>query len=176
MHVTYLSSAGVYGDKAGQVTGEHPDRTDPTNALLAQAEDIVLELNDANIRSCILRLGGIYGPGQDIPGFIKSASGQQVTKNGNHFNAWIHLTDIIRGIFFAYENQLSGTYNLVDDLQLTRRQLSNELCDSEGLAPVIWDNHNREGSRIFNARVINQRLKNLGFKLMVPSMLSPIPA
>ena len=178
LHVTYLSSAGVYGDKAGQVTGEQspPDRTDPTNALLAQAEDAVLELDDSNLRSCILRLGGIYGPGQDIPGYIKSASGQQVAKNGNHFNAWVHLKDIIRGILFAYENQLSGIYNLVDDLQLTRRQLSNELCDSEGLAPVIWENHNRDGSRIFNARVSNQRLKNLGFKLMVPSMLSPVPA
>ncbi len=178
LHVTYLSSAGIYGDKAGQVTGEQtpPDRTDPTNALLAQAEDTVLELNSAAVQTCVLRLGGIYGPGQDIPSYIKSASGHQVPKNGNHVNAWVHLTDIVRGIFFAYDNQLSGIYNLVDDLQLTRRELSNQLCDIEGLAPVIWENHNRDGARIFNARVSNQRLKNLGFKLMVPSMLSPVPA
>ena len=178
LHVTYLSSAGVYGDKAGQVTGEQtpPDRTDPTNALLAQAEDTVLELNNAEVQACVLRLGGIYGPGQDIPSYIKSASGHQVSKNGNHVNAWVHLTDIVRGIFFAYDNQLNGIYNLVDDLQLTRRELSNHLCDIDGLAPVIWDNHNRDGARIFNARVSNQRLKNLGFKFMVPSMLTPIPA
>ena len=178
LHVTYLSSAGVYGDKAGQTTDEltTPDLTDLTNSLLVSAEEAVLSLNRASIPSCVLRLGGIYGPGKDIPGYIKGAAGQQVPKNGGHVNAWVHFLDIIRGVWFAYERQLQGVFNIVDDMQLTRRELSNELCDADGLPPVIWDNHNRSGARVFNARVSNAKIRSLGFDFKVSSMLNPVPA
>jgi len=157
LHVSYLSSAGVYGDQSGAICNEltPPDCSNTANALLASAESAVLSLNDASTQACVLRLGGIYGPGKDIPSYIRSAAGQSVPKNGNHINAWVHLLDIIRGVDFAYEKRLQGIYNLVDDLQFTRRQLSNALCDDHGLPPVIWDNHDRPGARIFNARVSN---------------------
>ena len=178
LHVTYLSSAGVYGDQAGAICNEltPPDCSNHANALLASAEPSVLSLNDASTQACVLRLGGIYGPGKDIPSYIRSASGQSVRKNGNHINAWVHLLDIVRGIDFAFERRLQGIYNLVDDLQFTRRQLSNALCDVDGLPPVIWDNHDRPGARIFNARVSNARLREMGFQPSVGSMLEPVAA
>ena len=178
LHVTYLSSAGVYGDQAGAICNEltPPDCSNHANALLASAETSVLSLNDASTQACVLRLGGIYGPGKDIPSYIRSASGQSVRKNGNHINAWVHLLDIVRGIDFAFERRLQGIYNLVDDLQFTRRQLSNALCDVDGLPPVIWDNHDRPGARIFNARVSNARLREMGFQPSVGSMLEPVAA
>ncbi len=178
LHVSYLSSAGVYGDQSGEICNEltPPDCSNNTNALLARAESAVLKLNDASTQACVLRLGGIYGPGMDIPSYIRSAAGQSVRKNGNHINAWIHLQDIIRGIDFAFEKQLQGIYNLVDDLQFTRRQLSNALCDDYGLPPVIWDNHDRPGARIFNARVSNARLREVGFQPSISSMLEPVAA
>ena len=58
----------------------------------------------------------------------------------------------------------------------SERELSNHLCDAEGLPPVIWEHHNREGVRVFNARVSNARLRNLGFRFKVQSMLDPVPA
>ena len=178
LHVTYLSSAGVYGDQSGATCNEltPPDCSNNTNALLVSAETSVLALNDASIQACVLRLGGIYGPGMDIPSYIRRAAGQSVHKNGNHINAWVHLHDIIRGVDFAFERRLQGTYNLVDDLQFTRRQLSNALCDDDGLPPVIWDNHDRPGARIFNARVSNARLREIGFQPSVGSMLDPVAA
>ena len=178
LHVSYLSSAGVYGDQSGAICNEltPPDCSNTANALLASAETAVLSLNDASTQACVLRLGGIYGPGKDIPSYIRSAAGQSVPKNGNHINAWIHLHDIIRGVDFAFEKRLQGTYNLVDDLQFTRRQLSNALCDDQGLPPVIWDNHDRPGARIFNARVSNARLREIGFRPRVASMLDPVAA
>jgi len=178
LHVTYLSSAGVYGDQSGAICNEltPPDCSNNANALLASAESAVLSLNDASTQSCVLRLGGIYGPGKDIPSYIRSAAGQSVRKNGNHINAWVHLQDIIRGIDFAFGRQLQGIYNLVDDLQFTRRQLSNALCDDDGLPPVIWDNHDRPGARIFNARVSNARLREIGFEPSISSMLEPVAA
>ena len=178
LHVSYLSSAGVYGDQSGAICNEltPPDCSNTANALLASAESAVLSLNDASTQACVLRLGGIYGPGKDIPSYIRSAAGQSVPKNGNHINAWVHLLDIIRGVDFAYEKRLQGIYNLVDDLQFTRRQLSNALCDDHGLPPVIWDNHDRPGARIFNARVSNARLREIGFEPSIVSMLEPVAA
>ena len=175
-HVTYLSSAGVYGDKGGQVVRvDTPDMSNSTNALLAEAESTVLSLNSPSVQASVLRLGGIYGPGKDIPGYIRSASGCQVPKNGNHINAWVHLMDIIRGVDFAFQRRLQGLYNLVDDMQMTRRELSNALCDEEGLPPVIWDNHDRPDTRIF-VRVSNARLRAMGFTPRVASMLEQVPA
>ena len=176
LHISYLSSAGVYGDQSGTITTElsAPDLSNTTNALLVQAETAVLGLNNPLIQTCVLRLGGIYGPGKDVPSFIRSASGQQVPKNGNHINAWVHLDDIVRGVDFALQRRLQGIYNLVDDLQLTRRELSNALCDDEGLPPVIWENHDRPGARVFNARVSNARLLQMGFSLSTRSMLEPV--
>lgn len=178
LHVSYLSSAGVYGNQSGEISDESTpvDRSNSANALLADAELAVLSLNEFGTSSCVLRLGGIYGPNKDIASFIRSASGQMVPKNGSHINAWVHLHDIVHGIHFAFDNRLQGVFNLVDDLQVSRRELSNLLCDEEGLAPVIWDNHDRPDSRIFNARVSNEKLKNLGFHPSVCSMLDPVIA
>ena len=179
IHVSYLSSAGIYGDQSGGVCNEltPADRSHPTNALLADAEAAVLSLNDGSgTPACVLRLGGIYGPGMDIASHILAASGECVAKNGNHINAWIHLHDIIRGVEFALSRQLQGVYNLVDDLQFSRRELSNALCDARGLAPVIWENHNRSDVRIFNARVSNARLRQMGFRPNVASMLEQVAA
>ena len=84
LHVTYLSSAGVYGDQAGAICNEltPPDCSNKANTLLVSAETSVLSLNDASTQACVLRLGGIYGPGKDIPSYIRSAAGQPVRKNG----------------------------------------------------------------------------------------------
>lgn len=179
LHVSYLSSSGIYGNQSGELCTEltPPDLSSSTNALLADAESAVLSLNNDSITpACVLRLGGIYGPGKNISSYILSASGQCVPKNGNHINAWVHLQDIIRGIDFSYRRRLQGIYNLVDDMQYTRRQLSNALCDEEGLPPVIWENHDRPGARIFNARVSNARLRQLGFRPSISSMLEPVAA
>ena len=110
LHVSYLSSAGVYGDQSGAICNEltPPDLSNATNALLVEAESAVLTLNSAGLQACVLRLGGIYGPGKDIPSFIRSASGCPVAKNGNHINAWVHLADIVRGVEFAFQRHLQG--------------------------------------------------------------------
>ena len=138
LHVTYLSSAGVYGDKGGQAVNEltPPDMSNSTNALLTEARIAGAVAELPSVQASVLRLGGIYGPGKDIPGYIRSASGCQVPMNGNHINAWVHLVDIIRGVDFAFQRRLQGLYNLVDDMQMTRRELSNALCDEEDC--LLW--------------------------------------
>lgn len=176
LHVTYISTAGVYGDQRGNTVCEDSklDREHPLNALLTSAEDMLQTVDRADTTLCILRIGGIYGPGRDMANAIKAAAGEQVKKNGNHVCAWTNIVDIAEGISFAYTRQLEGIFNLVDDMQLTRRELSNLLCDTEGLPPVLWMNNDLPGQRISNSRVSNTKIKSAGYQLKSPSMLDPL--
>ncbi len=176
IHVTYISSAGVYGDQKGQTVTEEStvDRSNPINAMLVEAERVLLSIDRPDTRICVFRLGGIYGPDRDMVSMIKQAAGERIAKNGNDVPAWSSIFDITRGASFAFSNQLVGIYNLVDDMQLTRRELSNQICDFDGLPPVIWADENNSSTRTMNARVSNQKIKSTGFTLCTPSMLMPI--
>ena len=177
LHVTYISSAGVYGDQQGELVSEESavDSLNPVNAMLVEAENVLLTIDRPDTKICVLRLGGIYGSGRDMVAMIKQAAGEQIPKNGNDVPAWSGIYDITNGVSFAFSNQLFGTYNLVDDMQLSRRDLSNEICDIDGLPPVIWANENTPGARAMNAKVSNQKIKLEGFRLSSPSMLLPTP-
>lgn len=178
LHITYISSAGLYGDQGGALVTEESavDAHSPVNALLRAAEELVLHLSSDNLKICVLRLGGIYGPGRDMVSMIRQAAGQQVPKYGDAVTAWSNIVDITRGIHFAYERQLEGIYNLVDDMQLSRRELSTMICDLDGLPPVLWSHTPSPTERNMNARVSNTKLKNEGFQLISPSMLIPVAA
>ena len=177
LHVTYISSAGVYGDHQGQTVTEDStvDCLNPVNAMLVEAENVLLTIDRPDTKICVLRLGGIYGPGRDMVAMIKQAAGEQIPKNGSDIPAWSGIFDITNGVSFAFSNQLVGIYNLVDDMQLSRRELSNEICDIDGLPPVIWANENMPGARAMNAKVANEKIKSEGFQLSSPSMLLPTP-
>ena len=173
LHVTLISSAGVYGDQQGQSVDEETrlDTSNPTNALLASAEDMILSIDRPDTTICVLRLGGIYGPGRNMVAMIQRAAGQQVPKDGNAIPAWSGILDITKGVQFAFNERLQGIYNLVDDMQLSRRELSTVICDREGLPPVLWGYSEPQGSRSLNAKVSNRKIKAAGFALSSPSML-----
>ena len=175
LHITYISSVSVYGDRQGEQVWEHSsvDSGSEVNNMLATAEELMLDIDRPDTAICVLRLGGIYGPGRDMVAMIREAAGQQVPKNGNAINAWSGLVDIARGVQFVSERKLTGIYNLVDDMQLSRRELSTLICDEEGLPPVLWSHGSSANERSINARVSNQKLKDAGFELMSPSMLIP---
>ncbi len=177
LHVTYISSAGVYGDHQGQTVTEDStvDCLNPVNAMLVEAENVLLTIDRPDTKICVLRLGGIYGPGRDMVAMIKQAAGEQIPKNGSDIPAWSGIFDITNGVSFAFSKQLVGIYNLVDDMQLSRRELSNEICDIDGLPPVIWANENMPGARAMNAKVANEKIKSEGFQFSSPSMLLPTP-
>ena len=143
--------------------------------MLVEAENVLLTIDRPDTTICVLRLGGIYGPGRDMVSMIKQAAGEQIPKNGNDIPAWSGIFDITNGVSFAFSNKLIGIYNLVDDMQLSRRELSNEICDIDGLPPVIWANENATGARSMNAKVTNHKIKSEGFRLSTPSMLMPTP-
>lgn len=172
LHITYISTVGVFGDQGGQTVSEGSplDISHPINRLLINAELALHGLQGGNTTVCTLRLGGIYGPGRDMVSLVKDAAGQRIARDGDHIPAWTHLDDITRGVQFAWDRDLNGTFNLVDDMRLSRRELSNAICEHSGLPPVIWCGAPR-GARVVNAVVSNAKIKRQGFSFHSPSML-----
>ncbi|RCL53573.1 MAG: NAD-dependent epimerase/dehydratase family protein [Synechococcus sp. MED-G71] len=172
LQLIQLSSCGLYGDRGGAITTEQStlDLSHPINALLAGAEERLQALRDEHIRVCTLRLGGIYGPGREIPEWLLAAAGQRVERDGDHTPCWVHVDDVVQAIDLAAERQLNGVLNVVDDLALTKRAITDRLCEATGCAPVWWAGSPRH-DRVLDASVSNAYAKGLGLMLHHPSMI-----
>ena len=171
LQIVHLSSCGVYGNRHGALTNETAPISDmhPVNQVLLQAEEMMGSIRSDKIKVCVLRLGGIYGPGRDIPSMLLSAAGGLVQRNGQNVPCWIHRDDIVRGVCFAFDQGLDETYNLVNDTQLSGQELTDRLCERAGLPLAKWLTIDTT-DRILNARVSNEKLKKIGFTFSHPCM------
>lgn len=169
--VIYTGSYAVYGDQQGEwVTEETLVR--PANLkgeILAETEQILLGAASAERQVCVLRLGGIYGPGRELVKILGRAAGTTRPGDGSDRSNWIHLDDIVGAIDFARVHRLSGIYNLVQDAPLTTQELFDRVCAAHQLEPVGWDT-SRISDRPYNAKVSNQKIKDAGYRLIHPEM------
>jgi hypothetical protein len=115
--VVYLSTVGVYGDHGGgwvdETTPPHPDAGRSQERLLA--EQAWLDFGARNdVAVAILRLAGIYGPGQNALVQVASGKARRIVKAGQVFNR-IHVDDIAQAIEGAFTHQASGIFNVADD-------------------------------------------------------------
>ncbi|MBD2344578.1 SDR family oxidoreductase [Anabaena subtropica] len=163
----YTGTYSVYGDRNGEwVDEETPAIPTSRNAeILKETEDILLAASDEQLRVCILRLGGIYGPGRELIKIFSRVPGTTRPGDGSDITNWIHLDDIVAAIEFVYQNQLQGIYNLVDDGYLTIKKLLDSLMDYHNLPKVIWDD-TLKSNRLCNAKVANQKIKEAGYKII----------
>ena len=116
--VVYLSTLGVYGDSGGAWIDETTPVI-PAHARRGHARiDAELAWQALGARRkmpvTILRLGGIYGPGQN--GMVRLLRGtvHRIAKPG-HVSNRIHVQDIAQAIDAAFERQADGVFNVVDD-------------------------------------------------------------
>jgi nucleoside-diphosphate-sugar epimerase len=115
--IVYLSTIGVYGDRGGawvdETTPPQPGATRSRERLAA--EQAWLDFGTRhNIAVAILRLAGIYGPGQNALVQIASGKARRIVKPGQVFNR-IHVGDIAEAIDAAFTRQASGIFNVADD-------------------------------------------------------------
>ena len=166
----YLSSYSVYGNRDGEWVDESSPVAPigPRGEVLHEAEQILLQAESQRV--CVLRLGGIYGPGRELIRSFGALAGQTLPGKGDRFINWIHLDDIVWAIEFARLNQLQGIYNLVDDSKLTVRELVEQVCCKYNLPKVVWD-ASKLNWQNNNVRVSNQKLKGVGFQLIHPQLL-----
>jgi len=115
--IVYLSTIGVYGDRGGQWVDETTPPVPESgrgSARLAAERDwrLLGERNGAGV--AVLRLAGIYGPGQNALAQIARGKARRVVKPGQIFNR-IHVADIAQAIGAAFTRRAAGIFNVADD-------------------------------------------------------------
>lgn len=168
----YTGSYAVYGDRNGAWVDEESliAPAHQNGQILSDTEQVLLSGSSENLRVCILRLGGIYGPGRELVKIFGRYAGTTRPGNGKDTTNWIHLDDIIGGIKFVRRNRLQGIYNLVDDAHLTTGELLDRVCETHNLPKVKWDS-SQESKRPYNAKVSNKKIKDAGYKFIHPQMI-----
>jgi len=115
--IVYLSSLGVYGDHAGAWIDENAATVpahDRGGARL-RAEQAWQDAGRARgTPVAILRLAGIYGPGQNVFTRLLAGRAHRVAKPGHVFNR-IHVADIAQAIDAAFARRADGVFNVTDD-------------------------------------------------------------
>jgi nucleoside-diphosphate-sugar epimerase len=115
--IVYLSTVGVYGDRGGGwVVEETPPRPDSARGRQRLAAEQGWQEFGAcrGIAVAILRLAGIYGPGQNALIQIAGGKARRIVKPGQIFNR-IHVADIAQAIDAAFARKASGIFNAADD-------------------------------------------------------------
>ena len=186
--IVYLSSTGVYGDHGGAWI----DETTPTipphtrGAARVDAELAWQALGQKhNTPVAILRLGGIYGPGQNA--FVRLLAGRahRIDKPG-HISNRIHVADIAQAIDAAFARRFDGVVNVTDGAPADPAEQIEYAAKLLGIAPpplLSVDVAMRTLSPFLMsfydgcARVKNERLKSaLGVTLHYPDYRAGLQA
>ena len=115
--IVYLSTIGVYGDHEGrwidEATPAKPVNARSTERLAAEAAWQALG-HRARKPVAVLRLSGIYGPGQSALTQLANGTAKRIVKPGQVFNR-IHVGDIAQAIDAAIAKRADGVFNVTDD-------------------------------------------------------------
>jgi nucleoside-diphosphate-sugar epimerase len=115
--IIYLSTVGVYGDCGG----EWVDEQTPAKPCSARSRERLAAEQDWQTLGArhdravaILRLAGIYGPGQNALVQVAGCKARRIVKPGQVFNR-IHVGDIAQAIDAAITRGGNGLFNVADD-------------------------------------------------------------
>jgi nucleoside-diphosphate-sugar epimerase len=179
--VVLLSTIGVYGDRGGGWVDETA-KLDPANEraqprLAAERAWQALG-KQRGFAVAVLRLGGIYGPGQNALVNVRLGRARNIDKPGQVFNR-IHVADIAQAIDAAFAHKADGVFNVVDDAPSPPGDPIAYAAELLGMAapPVIAfadavPTMSPMAASFYaeNRRVRNDRLKReLGVQLRYPS-------
>jgi dTDP-D-glucose 4,6-dehydratase len=178
--IGYLSTTGVYGDKAGEVVTENSALA-PTMERAKRrldAENRWLKLyNEHQLPVHIFRCVGIYGPGRNPLETVRKGLGKRIDKPGYKFSR-VHVDDLARVIIASINNPNPGSiYNVCDDHPIESRHVTEYACEllKKEFPPLIpFDEANlSEMAKSFyldRKTISNQKIKDeLGIKLKYPN-------
>ena len=115
--IGYLSTTGVYGDRAG---GWVDETTEPAPTAERSRRRLAAEQAWRDVAAGrpldLFRLAGIYGPGRSAFDDLRAGEARRVVRPGHKFGR-IHVDDIAAGIMAAMARPPSGTrvLNFSDD-------------------------------------------------------------
>jgi nucleoside-diphosphate-sugar epimerase len=182
--VGYLSTTGIYGDRAGGWVFED----DPPTPLSREAQRRVLAesqwrlmggLDSQPIANAahVFRLPGIYGPGRSALDQVKAGSARRIDKPGQVFSR-AHRDDIAAALVASLAKPNPGQiYNICDDLPCPSGDVTVYACELLGvpaptLVPFEEAGLSEMGRRFYSEckRVSNARAKaELGWRPAFPT-------
>lgn len=179
----YLSSTGVYGDRAGAWV----DEAAPTIAQNGEGRrnaraEADLAWLDMDAR--VFRLPGIYGPGRSALDRVREGKARRIDLPGQVFSR-IHVDDIASGVIAALtQDAPPGAYNLGDDWPCSGNEVTEHACRLLGLPLPPLETLEEAGlsemARGFymeNRRVANGKAKRvLGWSPRYPTYVEGLAA
>lgn len=167
----YTSSYGILSAKDGDTVDETIAVNPATDKgkVMHSAEKVLLSASEKGVKTCILRLSGIYGPGRELIKIFSKVAGTTRLGAGKEYTNWVHEEDIVRAIDFVSQKQLEGIYNLTSDEVLTTKEFFSKLFQAHDLPLVNWDS-SQPSTRSLNMKLSNQKLKDAGFEFTHPQI------
>ena len=183
----YLSTTGVYGDRAGGWVDEDSALA-PTSERAERrvaAERAWLDLRrNAGLPLHVFRLAGIYGPGRSAFDQLRAGTAKRLYKPGQAFSR-IHVDDLARTLEASIARPNPGrVYNLCDDAAAPPAEVIATACELLGVAPpplVLVEAAGLSAMALSfyrdNKRVSNRRIKEeLGVALAYPDYKAGLQA
>jgi nucleoside-diphosphate-sugar epimerase len=173
----YLSSTGLYGagpDDEIWVDEETPvDHGDQDQAYIVSDERELENSTFGRVRTVILRLAPVYGPGRGVRERLKKGE-YKLLDDGSHAISRIHIDDVARVVFAAEEKAPNKSkYLVADDEPTTQLAYASWLCERMGLPmPPSRSLYEPGASRVAfrNRKIKNTKLKTeLGIELQYPT-------
>lgn len=201
----YISSTSVYGQSSGEwVDEDSPCKPSRENGRIClEAEQLVRHSFPAAISetpppaervafsgassACILRLAGLYGPGRLLRRVAAVRSGEPIAGNPSAWLNLIHVDDAARAVLACEEHgRAGGTYLIVDDVPLTRREYYETLASLLQAPPPVFqavaDDETATSATVLSAEAsLNKRCSNrrlheeLRLELLYPSAQEGLP-
>ncbi|HWU86807.1 MAG TPA: NAD-dependent epimerase/dehydratase family protein [Kofleriaceae bacterium] len=173
----YVSSAGLYGAQPDDDVWIDEDtpmaHDDPPMSNVRSDEDTILASGFATLRTVILRLAPVYGPGRGVRERLRKNE-YRLLDEGQHAISRIHVDDVVRVVFAAEQHAPARScYLVADDEPTTQLEYARWLSERMGLPmPPSRSMFQPGASRAThrNRRIRNDRLKrDLSLELRYPS-------
>lgn len=176
----YLSTTGVYGDRAGDWVDEtsplEPTSERARRRAATEAKWTALA-GRHHVPVHIFRLAGIYGPGRNVIRSLLDGNARRIIKK-NHVFSRIHLADLVNILKASMGQPNPGAiYNVADDMAAPPAETVEYAAGLLGIEPpeaLDFDSADLSPmAKSFYAdckRVSNDRIKEeLGVKFLYPS-------
>jgi nucleoside-diphosphate-sugar epimerase len=164
--IIFTGSWSAYGNAGGadDVNEDTPATpASPFAQVFIDTENILFAAANDERHVCVYRTGTIYGPQVGfVPRGLEAQtlpmSGQTVPFDGNAPAAIVHRDDVVRALEFGLDNQLSGLYNLINDVTETKEAFFGKIIDAAEKDPINW-----VGAGTGPKSLSNQKIKDAGF-------------
>ena len=171
----FISGNNVYGTELNGLSFSEEDKENPDESnKYGISKYLGEELINYTMKekACIIRIADVYGPNQNhgnlMKGIISNLENKkniQLYGKGKRERDYIYIDDVIRGLEFIYENNLTGTFNLGTGVGTSVKRIIDiviDICKNNGINTGIdYVQVDKEDS---SKVVLNvEKLKKLGY-------------